>query len=114
MGNLSKNLSLQKRHHRLRKQVSGTPEKPRLVVTRTNANLFVQIVDDTTGHTLVSASTYKINGSKADQAKSVGESVAKQAKAKHIQEVVFDRGGHKYHGRVKLVAESAREGGLTF
>ena len=107
-----------RRHLRLRKKVSGTTARPRLVVTRSNRNMTAQVVDDSVGHTLVSASTLEIDlrGLDADKtaaARKVGELVASRAKAAGIDAVVFDRGGNKYHGRVAAVADGAREGGLT-
>ncbi|MCI1641355.1 MAG: 50S ribosomal protein L18 [Actinomyces sp.] len=106
-----------RRHQRLRKKVSGTPERPRLVVTRSNRHMVAQVVDDTVGHTLVSASTMEdsfasVEGTKTDAARHVGELIAERAKAAGITTVVFDRGGNQYHGRVAAVAEAAREGGL--
>ena len=109
-----------RRHARLRKKVVGTPERPRLVVTRSNRHMVAQIVDDTKGHTLVSASTLTaefagFEGTKSEAAKKVGLLVAEKAKAKAagIEQVVFDRGGNKYTGRVAAVADGAREGGLA-
>ena len=107
-----------RRHARLRKKVIGTAERPRLVVTRTNRNMTAQVVDDTKGITLVSASTMTsdfagFEGTKTEAAKKVGELVAEKAKAAGISAVVFDRGGNKYHGRVAAVADGAREGGLA-
>ncbi|NEG96443.1 50S ribosomal protein L18 [Bifidobacterium primatium] len=107
-----------RRHARLRKKIIGTAERPRLVVTRTNRNMIAQVVDDTKGITLVSASTLNddftgFEGTKTDAAKKVGELIAEKAKAAGISAVVFDRGGNKYHGRVAAVAEGAREGGLA-
>ena len=106
-----------RRHQRLRKKVSGTSERPRLVVTRSNRHMVAQVVDDTVGHTLVSASTMEddilaAQGTKVEKARKVGELIAERAKAAGISAVVFDRGGNKYHGRVAAVAEAAREGGL--
>ena len=106
-----------RRHQRLRKKVSGTTERPRLVVTRSNRHMVAQVVDDTVGHTRVSASTMEddilaAQGTKVDKARKVGELIAERAKAAGISSVVFDRGGNKYHGRVAAVAEAAREGGL--
>ena len=106
-----------RRHARLRKKVIGTAERPRLVVTRTNRNMTAQVVDDTKGITLVSASTMTsdfagFEGTKTEAAKKVGELVAEKAKAAGISAVV-DRGGNKYHGRVAAVADGAREGGLA-
>lgn len=106
-----------RRHQRLRKKVSGTTERPRLVVTRSNRHMIAQVIDDTAGHTLVSASTLEdellaSEGTKTEKARRVGALVAERAKAAGISAVVFDRGGNKYHGRVAAVAEAAREGGL--
>ena len=106
------------RHQRVRKHISGTPERPRLVVTRSNRHMVAQVVDDTIGHTLCSASTLEdavkgVEGHKVGQAHKVGELVAERAKALGIEKVVFDRGGNKYHGRVAAVADGARDGGLV-
>ncbi len=104
-----------RRHFRLRKKVAGTPERPRLVVTRSARHLFVQIVDDTSGRTLVSASTYKLaSGDKTARARATGAALADAAKAAGITQVVFDRGGNTYTGRVAAFADGAREGGLQF
>ena len=105
------------RHQRVRKHISGTPERPRLVVTRSNRHMVAQVVDDTIGHTLCAASTLEeaakgVEGHKVGAARKVGELIAERAKALGIEAVVFDRGGNKYHGRVAAVAEGAREGGL--
>lgn len=110
-------IARKRRHLRLRKKISGTPVRPRLVVTRSNRHMFVQVVDDTVAHTLVSASTMEdevasAGGTKVEKARKVGALVAERAKAAGITAVVFDRGGNKYHGRVAAVAEAAREGGL--
>ena len=106
------------RHGRVRGKISGTPERPRLNVFRSNANIYAQIIDDVNGVTLVSASSlekdFNVEGTKSDAAKQVGMNVAERAKAKGIENVVFDRGGYVYHGRVKALAEGAREGGLQF
>ncbi|RBP99406.1 50S ribosomal protein L18 [Bifidobacterium xylocopae] len=107
-----------RRHLRLRKRIEGTAERPRLVVTRSNRHMVAQIVDDTRGITLVSASTMagdfpKVDGDKTAAARKVGEQIAQKAKDAGITTVVFDRGGNKYHGRVAAVAEGAREGGLA-
>lgn len=112
-----KKVALKRRHARLRKHISGTPERPRLVVTRSNRHMVAQVVDDTKGMTLVSASTITaefadFKGTKVEAAKKVGELIAEKAKAAGITAVVFDRGGNKYTGRVAAVAEGAREGGL--
>ena len=107
-----------KRHARVRAKVSGTAERPRLCVYRSNANISAQIIDDVKGFTLASASTLEKDfegiGSNKAAAKKVGETIAERAKAKGITEVVFDRGGYLYHGRVSELAEGAREGGLKF
>ena len=113
-----KKFSRLRRHARLRKRISGTPERPRLVVTRSNRHMVAQIVDDTKGITLASASTMShdfdgFEGNKTEAAKKVGELVAQRAKDAGITKVVFDRGGYKYHGRVAAVADGAREGGLA-
>jgi large subunit ribosomal protein L18 len=107
-----------RRHIRVRKNISGTTVRPRLVVNRSARHIFVQIVDDTVGRTLASASTLDptirgAEGDKTAKAKLVGALVAERAKAAGIDAVVFDRGGHAYHGRVAAVADSAREAGLT-
>lgn len=107
-----------RRHLRLRKKVSGTPERPRLVVTRSARHLFVQVVDDTQGHTLASASTMedglrKHDGDKTAKATEVGKLIAERAKEKGVTQVVFDRGGNRYAGRVAAIADAAREGGLV-
>ena len=107
-----------KRHKRVRGKISGTPERPRLNVFRSETNIYAQIIDDVAGVTLVSASSlekgFECEGTKTDAAKKVGQVVAERAKAKGIDTVVFDRGGYVYHGRVQALAEGAREGGLQF
>jgi large subunit ribosomal protein L18 len=108
-----------RRHFRIRKKVSGTPPRPRLVVTRSSRHITAQIVDDLAGHTLVSASTLDVairggDGDKTAQAKKVGELVASRAKDKGIDSVVFDRGGNAYRGRIAALADAARESGLNF
>ena len=109
---------LARRHRAIRGKISGTPERPRLCVHRTNTNIYAQVIDDTTGNTLVSASSvekdFGVYGGNKDAAKKVGELVAKRAAEKGITDVVFDRGGYIYHGRVKELAEAAREAGLKF
>jgi large subunit ribosomal protein L18 len=107
-----------RRHMRLRKRISGTAERPRLVVSRSSRHMVAQLVDDTTGRTVASASTLEADlrandGDKTAKARRVGELVAERAKAAGVDAVVFDRGGNKYHGRVAAVADGAREGGLT-
>lgn len=106
-----------RRHLRIRKKISGTAERPRLVVTRSARHTFAQVVDDTAGHTLVSASTLDpairgTEGDKTAKARKVGELVAQRAKERDIATVVFDRAGYRYHGRVAALAEAVREGGL--
>ena len=107
-----------KRHKRVRAKISGTPERPRLCVFRSETYIYAQVIDDVNGVTLVSASSlekdFACEGTKSDAAKQVGVNVAERAKAKGIETVVFDRGGYVYHGRVKALAEGAREGGLQF
>ena len=103
------------RHKRLRKTLWGVPGKPRLSVFRSLQHIYAQIIDDTSGHTVVAASSLKASGtSKMDSARQVGEEIAQLTKAAGLSSVVFDRGGNKYHGRVKALAEAAREGGLNF
>ncbi len=106
-----------RRHLRVRKKVSGTPQRPRLVVSRSARHMVAQLVDDTSGTTLAAASTLEADlraaeGSKVDKAHKVGELVAQRAQAAGISAAVFDRAGNKYHGRVAAVADGAREGGL--
>ena len=107
-----------RRHLRLRKKINGTPERPRLVVTRANRHMVAQVIDDGAGRTLASASTLEselrgVEGKKVDKARKVGELVAQRALEAGVTAVVFDRGGNQYHGRVAAVAEGARESGLT-
>ena len=107
-----------RRHLRLRKKVTGTTGRPRLVVSRSSRHVFVQIVDDTLGKTVASASTMEADlrsfeGDKTAKARKVGELLAERAKSAGVEAVVFDRGGNKYHGRVAAIAEGAREGGLA-
>jgi len=101
---------------RVRKTISGSEAKPRLCVFRSNKEIYAQIIDDNAGHTIVSASSVKTDatGTKVEQAKAVGETIAKAAIEKGISSVVFDRSGYIYHGRIKSLAEGAREGGLKF
>ena len=116
--NVNKNAMRLKRHIRVRGKISGTPECPRLNVFRSNANIYAQIIDDVNGVTLVSANTLEKDFEGAtgniEAAKKVGQILAERAKAKGIEDVVFDRGGYLYHGRVAALAEGAREGGLNF
>lgn len=111
-----KQLKRQLRKGRVRSVVSGTANRPRLSVFRSNAHIVAQIIDDETGKTLVAASTQnvKVTGNKTQQAEAVGKEVASKAQAAGIKSVVFDRGGYRYHGRVKALAEAARAGGLQF
>lgn len=121
MGKKSKREARKLRHRRLRNKVFGTPERPRLNIYRSLSQIYAQLIDDMAGHTLVSASTIDpelrpdVSGlSKTEQAKIVGERIAERAKERGIEEVVFDRGGFRYMGRVRAVAEGARKGGLKF
>jgi large subunit ribosomal protein L18 len=107
-----------RRHLRVRKRIAGTAERPRLVVTRSSRHMVAQVVDDTRGHTLASASTMEVDlrgldGDKTVKARRVGELLAERARAAGVEAVVFDRGGNRYHGRVAAVADGAREGGLS-
>ncbi|MEE0108898.1 MAG: 50S ribosomal protein L18 [Merdibacter sp.] len=114
---VSRNDERLRRHVRVRRKISGTPECPRLNVFRSNAHIHVQIIDDVNGNTLVSASSVELkleNGGNIEAAKAVGKAVAERALEKNITNVVFDRGGYIYTGRVKAVAEAAREAGLKF
>ncbi|MGW2091712.1 50S ribosomal protein L18 [Promicromonospora sukumoe] len=113
-----KSVARQRRHLRLRKKITGTAVRPRLVVTRSARHMVAQIVDDGLGKTVASASTLEadlraFDGDKTAKARKIGELVAERAKAVGIDTVVFDRGGNKYHGRVAAVADGAREGGLA-
>ena len=108
-----------KRHYRVRKNISGTPERPRLNVFRSLSNIYAQVIDDTTGKTLASASSLELksslaNGGNKEAAVEVGKLIAKKALEKNIESVVFDRGGYIYHGKVKALADAAREAGLKF
>ena len=107
-----------KRHARVRGKISGTPERPRLCVFRSENNIYAQVIDDVAGATLAAASSvekgFEGNGGNIEAAKKVGAKVAERALQKGIEEVVFDRGGYIYHGRVQALAEGAREGGLKF
>ena len=115
---VNKNAMRLKRHIRVRGKISGTPECPRLNVFRSNANIYAQIIDDVNGVTLAAANTVEkgFEGAtgNAEAAKKVGAALAERAKAKGIEQVVFDRGGYIFHGRVAALAEGAREGGLQF
>ena len=105
-------------HERIRRKVRGTAERPRLAVFRSVANIYVQVIDDAQGRTLVSASSiekgHRANGGNLAAAKTIGKLIAERAREKGIQKVVFDRGGYIYHGRVKALADAAREAGLEF
>ena len=119
MANLSRNDRRVKRHQRVRKNLFGTPEKPRLCIFRSNKNISCQIIDDVNKTTLCAASSLDKElgleyGGNKEAAKKVGEAIAKKALAKGIEEVAFDRGGFLYHGRVKELADGSREGGLKF
>ena len=121
MGNSSRSIARIRRHARVRKNVSGTPGRPRLNVFRSITDIYAQVIDDQSGHTLVAASTVdgelrkKMKGlNKTEQAKLVGQAVADRAKSKGITSVVFDRGGFRYMGRIKALADGARENGLQF
>jgi large subunit ribosomal protein L18 len=108
-----------RRHDRLRKKVSGTPQRPRLVVKRSSRHLHVQLVDDLAGHTLAAASSIEpdvraVDGDKKAKAAKVGELIAARAKDAGVNAVVFDRGGNRYHGRIAALADAAREAGLEF
>lgn len=107
------------RHQRVRVHLSGTPERPRLNVFRSARHIHAQVIDDVAGHTLVAASSVEApirdaQGTKTDKARLVGELLGQRAQEKGIQQIVFDRGGYKYHGRVKALAEGARKAGLDF
>ncbi|MER2224687.1 50S ribosomal protein L18 [Saccharopolyspora rectivirgula] len=112
-------LARAKRHTRVRKKIFGTPERPRLVVSRSLRHITAQVIDDTKGHTLVAATSQEssfegFEGDKKAKAAKVGELVAARAKEAGIEKVVFDRGGNAYHGRVAALADAARDGGLEF
>ncbi|KRM13357.1 50S ribosomal protein L18 [Paucilactobacillus suebicus] len=111
-----KNKTRQRRHARVRGKISGTAQRPRLSVYRSNKNIYAQLIDDVEGVTLASASTIdkEVSGNKSEQAAKVGELIAKRGTEKNVSEVVFDRGGYLYHGRVQALAEAARENGLKF
>ncbi len=112
----SRNVARLRRHARVRKNLSGTPEIPRLNVFRSNKEIYAQVIDDVKGNTLVSSSSkiLKINGGNIEGAKAVGKDIAEKCKSKKITKVVFDRGGYLYHGRVAALADAARENGLEF
>lgn len=121
MANKNRALARERRHARVRKQVFGSPDRPRLNIFKSLTGIYAQIIDDMDGNTLVSASTVdkelreKVKGmKKSEQAKAIGQAIAERAKSKGISSVVFDRGGFRYTGRVKALADGAREGGLQF
>ena len=114
---VDKNAQRNKRHKRIRATIKGTPERPRLNVFRSNKGIYAQVIDDVNGVTLAQASSLEfkdVSGSNVEGAKVVGAAVAKKAIEKGIKNVIFDRGGYLYHGRVKALAEAAREAGLEF
>ncbi|MEU1085372.1 50S ribosomal protein L18 [Streptomyces sp. NPDC005576] len=118
-GDAYKRAARKRRHIRVRKHVSGSPERPRLVVTRSNRHIVAQVIDDIAGHTLASASTLDVSirngeGDKSALAQQVGALVAERAKAAGVEAVVFDRGGNQYAGRIAALADAAREAGLKF
>lgn len=115
----SKNQVRVRIHKRIRQRVAGTPERPRLAVFRSLAHIYAQVIDDRAGHTLAAAASNEAEvglktGGNVDSAKAIGKLVAERAKAKGVTKVVFDRGGYLYHGRVKALADAAREAGLEF
>ncbi len=124
IGKEAKDVTRGRVHSRIRKKIHGTPERPRLNVYRSTNHLYVQVIDDSTGKTLISASTLEgrktgkgekhPTGGNVSTAKELGKSIAQRAKEKGITKVVFDRGGYLYHGRIKALADAAREGGLLF
>ncbi|MEC3913345.1 50S ribosomal protein L18 [Nocardia sp. CDC153] len=115
----ARRLSKARRHFRLRKKIAGTTERPRLVVNRSSRHIHAQLIDDTVGKTIAAASTIEadvraVEGDKSAKGAKVGELIAARAKAAGVEAVVFDRGGHDYHGRIAALADAAREGGLKF
>ena len=118
-GNKTARAARQRRHERVRKTVAGTPARPRLAVYRSLTHIYAQVIDDEQGRTLAAASDVEkalrdVKGNKSERAKAVGSALAQKAKDAGVTAVVFDRGGNRYHGRVKALAEAAREGGLKF
>ncbi|MDD2628064.1 MAG: 50S ribosomal protein L18 [Clostridia bacterium] len=103
-----------KRHKKIISRISGTDERPRLLVSRSNKHIYAVLINDNKGSTLLTVTDKDITGTKTVKAEKVGEMVAKEAQVKKIEAIVFDRGGYKYHGRVKALAEAARKGGLKF
>lgn len=117
MAKITPHEARKRRHRRLRNQITGTGERPRLCVSRSNMRIYAQLIDDTQGHTLAAAGSIEsdLRGlSKGEAAGEVGKRLAERAKAKGIETVVFDRGGYRYHGRVKALADAARDAGLNF
>ena len=121
MGKIAGREQRARRHRRIRAKVAGTPERPRLNVFRSNAHIYAQVIDDVLGHTLAAASTLDAGlrpqlaeNTKVEEAKLVGRLIAERSIAAGISQVVFDRGGYKYHGRIKALADAAREAGLKF
>jgi len=120
MAKISRNAQRKKRHLRIRRKIVGTPERPRLCVYKSLRHIYAQVIDDSRGHTLVAASTLepevreKVKSADVEAARLVGKLIAQRALEKGIREVVFDRAGYPYHGKVKALAEAAREGGLVF
>ena len=121
MPEIDRRVARLRRHRRVRKRVVGTPERPRLNVFRSLRHVYAHVIDDSQGHTLVSASTIDpevaalLQGlTKTEQARVVGKVLAERALSRGVKKVIFDRGGYKYHGRVKALADAAREGGLEF
>ncbi len=112
--NRTKEQSRKRLHMRIRNKISGTTERPRLSVYRSNKAIYCQLIDDLKGHTLATASSQGVTGTKTEQATAVGKLIAERAIATGIETIVFDRGGYRYHGRVRSLAEGAREGGLKF
>jgi large subunit ribosomal protein L18 len=110
---IQKTVSRERRHRRVRAKISGTAAVPRLSVYRSNAHIYAQLIDDVAGVTLASSGDYKLSGTKNERAGVVGKTIAQLAAKLGILRAVFDKGGYKYHGRVKAVAEKAREAGLT-
>ncbi|NJP08542.1 MAG: 50S ribosomal protein L18 [Leptolyngbyaceae cyanobacterium RU_5_1] len=118
---VSRRESTRSRHNRVRRKVAGTPERPRLAIFRSNQHIYAQVIDDTKHHTLVAASTLEVSlreslstGANCEASTQVGTLIAQRSLEKGIQQVVFDRGGNLYHGRVKALADAAREAGLQF
>jgi large subunit ribosomal protein L18 len=118
MSTINRKAARRRIHSRIRRKVSGTPERPRLAVHYSNQHIYAQVIDDTAGRTLASASTldksFEKASSNVESARIVGRLVAERAKGSNISAVVFDRGGHLYHGKIKALAEAAREAGLQF